>query len=157
MVSTQSNSLAPKFLPAFRHLTCFILFLAALACVENSAHAATVSVPAGGDLQAALNAAQPGDTILLAAGATYTGSFTLPNKTGTNTDADWITIRTDAPDSALPADGQRITPDYAPVLPKLLSAGRAAAVVQTEPGAHHYRFIGIEFARTSPDAIVYDL
>ncbi len=44
---------------------------------------ATINVPAGGDVQAALNAAQPGDEIVLAAGATFVGSFTLPNKPGT--------------------------------------------------------------------------
>src|SRR5205807_148082 len=40
------------------------------------------SVPAGGDLQSALNAAQPGDAIILQAGATYSGNFTLPTKSG---------------------------------------------------------------------------
>lgn len=39
-------------------------------------------VSAGGDLQAALDQAQPGDIIELEAGATFTGSFTLRNKTG---------------------------------------------------------------------------
>src|SRR6058998_1241044 len=46
----------------------------------------TLAVPAGGDFQAALNAAQPGDTIALASGATFSGNFTLPNKSGTG----WI-------------------------------------------------------------------
>ncbi len=44
----------------------------------------TIDVPAGGDLQAALNQAQPGATIRLAAGATYTGNFRLPAKGGTS-------------------------------------------------------------------------
>ena len=52
--------------------------------------AATVEVKAGGDLQAAINAAQPGDTILLTAGVTYVGNFELPVKIG----AEYITIRT---------------------------------------------------------------
>jgi hypothetical protein len=38
----------------------------------------TVAVNAGGSLQAALNDAQPGDTIVLQAGATFRGPFTLP-------------------------------------------------------------------------------
>src|SRR5258705_12293135 len=38
------------------------------------------SVPAGGDLQGALDAAQPGDTIILQAGATYTRTFTPHGK-----------------------------------------------------------------------------
>jgi hypothetical protein len=100
----------------------------------------TIAVPAGGDFQAALNAAQPGDTIRLQAGATFTGAFTLPNKTGTG----WIVVRSSAPDSALPPPGTRITPDYAGVLPKLVSPN-ASPVIGTAPGAHHYRFVGIEF------------
>src|SRR5437016_3059129 len=39
---------------------------------------ATISVSAGGNLQNALDAAQPGDVISLQAGATFTGPFTLP-------------------------------------------------------------------------------
>ncbi len=39
-------------------------------------------VPAGGALQQAIDAAQPGDTITLEPGALYTGNFVLPNKTG---------------------------------------------------------------------------
>src|SRR5262249_52739363 len=41
-----------------------------------------VTVNAGGDLQAAINNAQPGDTIVLQAGATFTGNFILPAKSG---------------------------------------------------------------------------
>src|ERR1044071_8719132 len=54
---------------------------------------ATINVPSGGDFQAALNAAQPGDQIVLQAGATYItppDGFVLPNKAGAN----WIVIRT---------------------------------------------------------------
>jgi hypothetical protein len=53
-----------------------------------------ITVPAGGNFQAALDAAQPGDVITLAAGATYVGPFTLRNTTGTG----WITVRTSTPD-----------------------------------------------------------
>lgn len=158
MVNKRSSrpSQASSFI--FSRLTrTLVVLLALVACAHVSARAATVTVPAGGSLQAAIDAAQPGDTILLQSGATYTGPFTLRNKQGTNTDADWITIRTDAPDSQLPAPGTRMTPAYSPVLAKLLSHGLAEAAVQTEPGAHHYRFVAVEFGRTSPDAIVYDL
>src|SRR6266513_539775 len=102
----------------------------------------TIAVPARGDFQSALNSAQPGDVIALAAGATFTGPFVLPNKSG----AGWIIVRTSAPDSALPPSGGRISPLYAKVLPKLLAPGPPA--ILTAPGAHHYRFIGIEFAPT---------
>src|SRR5262245_2995430 len=48
----------------------------------------TFTVNAGSNLQSALNQAQPGDLILLQAGATFTGNFVLPNKTGTG----WVTF-----------------------------------------------------------------
>ena len=49
---------------------------------------ATIDVPSGGDLQAALYAAQPGDVIVLEAGAVYHGPFMLPRKAGD----EWITV-----------------------------------------------------------------
>jgi hypothetical protein len=101
----------------------------------------TINVPGGGDLQAALNSAQPGDQIVLEAGASYTGPFTLPVKGG----AGWIIIRTSTPDAELPAEGQRMKPSYAALLPKIVTPNGGAAI-QTAPGAHHYRFIGVEVA-----------
>ncbi len=75
---------------------------------------ATLTVPAGGDFQAALNQAQPGDEIVLAAGATYAGNFVLPTKQGTG----WIVIRSSEL-SQLPAPGRRVTPSEAVRMPKL--------------------------------------
>src|SRR5688572_11413322 len=40
-------------------------------------------VPAGGDLQQAIDRARPGDTIHLQPGVTYTGNFVLPTRSGT--------------------------------------------------------------------------
>ncbi|MFN2511747.1 MAG: hypothetical protein ABR568_09925 [Pyrinomonadaceae bacterium] len=116
-----------------------------------------ITVKARGDLQAALNAAQPGDTILLEAGATFLGPFVLPYKAGTNTDADYITMRTSTPDSLLPAAGERITPSHANLLPKLVTPGRGDTALKTEPGAHHYRLLGIEVGLETPTAFAYDL
>jgi hypothetical protein len=113
---------------------------------------ATITVNAGGSFQAALNAAQPGDVIRLAAGATFTGPFTLPNKTGTG----WITIRTSAPDSSLPAPGTRVTPAHAAVMPKIVVGGGVGGAIQTANSAHHYRFIGLEFRPVS-GAMIYSL
>jgi hypothetical protein len=100
----------------------------------------TRNVAAGGDLQGTINLAQPGDTIVLAAGATFSGNFTLPNKTGSG----WITIRSGAADSDLPPPGTRITPMHSSLMPKLVSPN-SAAVLATADSAHHYRFIGVEF------------
>ena len=107
----------------------------------------TIAVSSGGDLQAALNAAQPGDVITLQAGATFTGPFTLPNKAGTG----WITVRTSAPDSSLPAPGTRVNPSYAAVMPKIVAGSNVGPAIQAASGAHHFRFIGIE-AKPLPGA-----
>ena len=100
----------------------------------------TFKVPAGGNLQAAINAAEPGDVILLEAGATYVGNFKLPAKDG----EEYITIRSSAPDATLPAEGVRLTPAYAARLPKLRSPNNQPSLA-TEPYAHHYRIQFIEF------------
>lgn len=108
----------------------------------------TLTVPRGGDLQGALDAANSGDTILLEAGAVFTGPFRLPVKRG----AAWIVVRTSAGDDKLPPPGERVDPSHAAVMPKLV-AGPDTPVLTTEPGAHHYRFIGIEI-HPSTDAPV---
>src|SRR6185436_17858307 len=78
-----------------------------------SASAATIVVPAGGDLQAAINASSCGDEITLQAGATFSGNFLLKYKGPcSGTAADYITIRSSNL-AALPPPGTRITPSYA--------------------------------------------
>src|SRR4051812_1195920 len=111
------------------------------------AEAATLTVNAGGDLQAAINTARPGDTIVLAAGATFTGSFTLPAKNGTS----YITIRSSAPDTALPAAGVRITPDFAAQLPKIRSTSTGAAF-RTSAGSSYWRLQFLEIFPSSSTA-----
>ncbi len=114
--------------------------LVVIACCSAPVDAATFFVAAGGDLQAALNAAKPGDTILLAEGAEFVGNFVLPKKVG---DAR-ITVRSAAPDTLLPRDGVRISPAHAPLLPRLRSPNEFAAL-STAPGAHHWDVRYIEF------------
>jgi hypothetical protein len=112
----------------------------------------TVAVAAGEDFQAALDSAKPGDVITLEAGAVFTGNFILPNKRG----SDWITIRSSAEDAKLPLQEQRITPDYAAVLPRLESPNTEPVIV-TEAGAHHYRFIAMEFSLAADVILNYGL
>jgi len=104
----------------------------------------TIAVAAGGDFQAALNAAQPCDVITLAAGATFTGSFTLPAKSGTC----WITIRSSAPDASLPAEGARMTPSFSNVLPKIVT-GTTQPALQAAAGAQYYRIMEVEITAAS--------
>jgi hypothetical protein len=121
----------------------------------GSAAAATLRVCSSGcqfsNLQPAIDAAVPGDTILLAAGQTFVGPFVLRAKSGSS----WITIRSDAADSALPGDGVRLVPSDKPggntsrsLLPRLIgqSTLKTTPVLQTEPGAHHYllKFLEID-------------
>jgi hypothetical protein len=103
-----------------------------------------ITVQTGGNFQAALNSANPGDVIMLKSGATFTGNFTLPNKAGSG----WITVRTSTPDSGLPPAGTRIVPSYAPAMSKLVTPN-TQPVVKTAQGAHNFRFIGIEFGIAS--------
>lgn len=104
------------------------------------------------DLQAAIDAAVPGDTILLRAGQTFTGNFILRNKNTSSTQ--YITIRSDAADSSFPASGVRLIPEgksgwntRRSALARLLGRGgtsKSTAVVRTAAGAHHYRLQFLE-------------
>jgi hypothetical protein len=105
-----------------------------------------VKVPAGSNLQTYINNAQPGDELLLAPGATYTGQFYLPSK-GSSTQ--WIVIRTDLPDATIGLPGTRMTPSRAASvkLAKILGNSMYGAMA-TNLTAHHYRFTGVEFGST---------
>ena len=104
---------------------------------EQAPSGRTIAVAAGGDFQAALDKAQPGDTITLEAGALFTGPFRLPKKSGDG----WIVVRTSTPDG-LPPRGTRVDPSKAAAMPKLVAA--SGSVLATAEGAHHYRFVGVE-------------
>jgi hypothetical protein len=114
------------------------------------AAAATLTVCASGcaysNFQLALNAAQPGDTILLRAGETFVGNFVLPAKGASNSAP--ILIRSDADDSVLPAAGTRLVPAGSTGantalnrLARLKGVGggwKNTPVLQTAAGAHNY-------------------
>ena len=96
----------------------FFRVLAATAALARAAQGATYNVGTGASLQDALNAARPGDTIILEAGAQFSGNFLIPNK---GTSSEWITIQSSAM-SSLPPDGVRVTPQFASSMPKLISS-----------------------------------
>jgi hypothetical protein len=98
------------------------------------ARAATTVLAAGANLQAALNAAQPGDELVLQAGARFVGPFRLPAKAA----GPVITIRSSA---TLP--DRRITPQDASLLPTLASPILAAVLDGT--GAANWKLDGIRF------------
>ena len=101
-------------------------------------------------VQAAINAANYGDTIVVQAGATFTGNITLPQKSGTGE----IVIQSSRI-SELP-EGVRVNPSQSALFAKLQTTNEAP-VVTTTSGAHHYRFQGIEFTMTKSIKQVYDL
>ncbi len=96
-----------------------------------------IDVPAGGNLQHALNTVQPGGTIRLAAGAVYVGTYTLPAKGGSS----YILITTNA---VLPPAGSRIDPSYRSRLATIRSSTTIPALA-TAAGASYYRIVGVAF------------
>ncbi len=107
--------------------------------LARASGAATITVGAGGDLQAAIDAAKPGDTIVLQAGATFTGPYKLRAKGGTA----FITIQS-TPNSALPPAGTRVTAAAAPMLAKIKSS-TAGPAMRTDVGATYWRLQLLEF------------
>lgn len=116
----------------------------------NQTTAVVIKVAPGGNLQSAIDNAQLGDTIVLEAGATYTGDFVLPNKSGTG----YITIQSSRA-AELP-EGVRVGPAQSALFARLHNASSASPVIRTAAGAHHYRLIGLEIT-TPTTALVYDL
>src|SRR5258708_6365668 len=91
----------------------------------DSPHGRTVHVKSGDSLQAALDAAEPGDYITLDAGATYTGPFRLLRKTGDQ----WIVITSTG---KVPPRGRRVGPADAAQMPRLVAEGNN--VIEAMPG-----------------------
>jgi hypothetical protein len=114
---------------------------------------ATINVKAGDDLQAAIDQAKYGDTVVLQAGATFVGPLNLRDK---GTGADYITIRT-SDLAGISRENERIQPaQHARSMPKIVSPSQLSSIT-TSPQAHHYRFIGVEFAPAANADYVYNL
>jgi hypothetical protein len=98
--------------------------------------AATITVPVGGDLQAAINKAQPGDEIVVSVGR-FVGNFVLPAKPAGAP----ITIRTIAT-----LDSRRMTAADRALMPILASPTVEPAL--TIVGTSNWRLDGISFDST---------
>ena len=113
-------------------------------------------VAAGADLQTVIDAAAPGDQILLAAGATFRGNYTIRPKSG-GISGGWITVMSDG---TLPPEGTRVSPTLAGIngFPKLVSPTVLPAL-STSGAATQWRFIGLEFtndaALTTVNGTIY--
>src|SRR6266850_2607396 len=122
--------------------------------LPSGVKAATIVVGAGGDFQAAIGAANCGDDIVLQAGATFSGNFTLRYKGGCS-GTEYITIRTSNL-SGIPPVGTRINPAYAAQMAKLVSPN-GTATLQAEDGANHYKLIGIEISNIGGSVVTAEL
>jgi len=117
----------------------------------------SVTVPAGGDLQAAINSANLGDEIVLQAGATYTGNFTLPAKTGSG----WIVIRSSSL-SVMP-EHTRVGPQNAASMAQVVTNSSYPVFSNITNGAvsdraaQFYRFAGLEITVTPDLPLVWNL
>ncbi len=124
-----------------------VFVLALILAWFGSANAATVSVPRGSNLQTFILAANCGDTLVLEAGATYTGTFVLvaPGGTCTGGDSDYVTVTTSG---SLPPAGVRLDPSkYSAGMAKLVSPN-TMPTLSTRTGANHWKFIGIDISGT---------
>lgn len=101
----------------------------------------SIAVAAGGNLQRALDAAQRGDEVVLAAGATFTGNFVLPAKAGTAANG-WIVVRSSG-SASLPAPGGRVVAEHAVHMARIVTPNTAPALA-TKPGASGWRLVGLE-------------
>ena len=99
----------------------------------------SLRVAAGGDLQGALDAAQPGDEIVLASGATFVGNYFLPAKSSST---DWIVVRAEVTPVAA---GTRVTPDDVLNSAKIITPNGDPAI-KAQPGARKWRLVGFEVA-----------
>jgi hypothetical protein len=109
-----------------------------------------IHVKRGDSVQAAIDAANYGDTIVIQAGETFTGNFTLPQKTGTGEIVIQSSSISDLPEGVL------VNPSQFEKSARLQTPN-SEPVIATAPGAHHYRFEGIEFSTDKSSKTVYEL
>ena len=95
-------------------------------------------VEAGQDLQRALDRAAPGDQIVLAQGATFTGNFVLAPKSSTSTD--WIILRTEFMPTAA---GTRVSPELSANVARIVTPNQNPALFAA-PGARRWRLMGVQ-------------
>jgi len=96
------------------------------------------------ELSKALSESIPGDIIVLDAGVTYTGNFTLPAKL--NPQNKWIYVISSSL-ASMPS-GIRVSPSSVGNMPKLQTV-YTTPVLHFANGSNHWRFAGLEITSTS--------
>jgi len=102
------------------------------------------------DFQVALDAANPGDEIVIDAGLQLLapdGGFILRNGSKSNPN-NYYTVVRGANMASLPTSGNRVSPSYASQMPKILSTGVTPALITSGP-ANRIRFVGVEVSLTA--------
>jgi hypothetical protein len=124
--------------------------------IAMGASAAVVPIPANANLQQYLDSAQPGDTLVLPAGAVYTGNFVLPVKPARyGNSADYITIRSSGI-GQLPS-GQRVSPSSASAMAKIVDPGNGLHAFQAPLYSHYWQLRGLEIYPATSVTPIYDL
>lgn len=158
--SNWSNRPSYSFSNSYLNLIIRAVSLLLLVFAAEQVRANTITVPAGGNFQAAINQAQCGDTIVLQSGATFRTEgpwipFTLVAKAcGAGANDPYITIQTS--NLTLLPDG-RVSPTDKNNMVKIVATGPGGAITAQE-GAHNYKLIGLEITTDLPsDATIPDL
>jgi hypothetical protein len=119
-------------------------------CTPEVHSGRAVNVSNGAELQQALDGAQAGDAILLAAGATFRptapeGSFMLRNRK--TAPGQWVVIR--SADRAFEAGGAvppgtRADRSHQPLMPQIRATRTNIAAIRADAGARGYRLVGLD-------------
>lgn len=101
----------------------------------------SIHVGQSDNLQSALNSAQRGDEVVIAAGINFAGNFVLPAKPGSAANG-WIVVRTERL-ADLPAEGTRVGPAQGSLMARI-STPNAQPAIRTAPGASGWRLAGLD-------------
>lgn len=116
-------------------------------CIRN--------VPSGNatSFQNAINAATCGDTIVLVAGSSYSGNFTIPSTSCSG----WIEI-VSSNLSSLPSPGNRVGPSNVSNM-ATISTPNTSPALQFQASSNHWRLMGVEITTSVVDTVntVYNL
>ena len=138
------HGLKVSFFRTFPLLAKSLFIVVLFVLTSQILNAATIVVAPGGDLQAAINIAQYGDTIVLQAGGVYSTPFdftaiNLPNK---GSGSGYITITSSI---APPADGTRVSLADRAKMPKLVARVGSPGFFNVANQGNHYRMSGLWF------------
>jgi hypothetical protein len=102
------------------------------------------NIPAGNAIafQNAINSSSCGDTIVLVAGSTYTGHFTIPNKACTG----WTLIESSQVSQL--TRGTRVGPSNTSNMATITTNTTGTPAIQFQTSAHNWRLIGLEITTT---------